>query len=250
MTNPTETTLHATAPGAPRRASPRPLTAADFRLPAALFALSAVPVLGGVVRLASLAPGATVTPDDARFVAAPFPIAIHVVAATVFCLLGAFQFSAAFRQRWPLWHRRAGRVLAVFGLLAGVTGLWMTVAYPIPRGLQGPWLLGVRLAVGAGMITSIVLAWRRILQRDVAAHEAWMIRAYALGQGAGTQAVIMLPWILWTGDGLGPTRDLLMTIAWVLNVVIAEGIIHRRRAATEGARAPRRGAPEPNLSAS
>ena len=39
------------------------------------------------------------------------------------------------------------------------------------------------------MILCLVLGLRAILRRDVPTHRAWMIRAYALGLGAGTQVV-------------------------------------------------------------
>lgn len=203
------------------------LTIADFKLPALLVVLSIIPTLGGVARLTSIAAG-TVTPDNARFVQAPLPVVLHALGATLYCLLGAFQFQRGFRLRWPGGHRRAGRLLALSGLLAGVTGLWMTVAYRIPPSLQGQLLYGVRLIVGAAMIACIGVAWSSILKRQVARHEAFMIRAYALGQGAATQALILGPWMLSTGESGGLTRDLLMTLAWAINVVVAELIIRRR----------------------
>jgi hypothetical protein len=150
-------------------------------------------------------------------------------------VLGAFQFSRGFRLRWPGWHRGAGKVLAVCGLLVGLSGVWMTVRYPIPAGLQGPLLYGVRIAVGAGMVAAIVIAWARILQRDVRRHEAWMIRAYALGQGAGTQVLVLLPWTLISGNSLGLTRDLLMTASWAINLVVAELILARGSRASRAA---------------
>lgn len=208
--------------------STRRLTKTDFTVPALLLLFSLIPTLGGLVRLMSVANDTTITPDNARFLAAPTPVIIHVISATLYSLLGAFQFSAGFRLRWPGAHRRAGRVLALSGLLAGATGIWMTAFYAIPPGMQGPILYWVRLAVGTGMVASIVIAWRSILKRQVARHEAFMIRAYALGQGAGMQAVVLGPWMLITGDGFGLTRDLLMTLAWTINLAAAEWIIHRR----------------------
>jgi hypothetical protein len=206
----------------------RELTIADFKAPALLVLLSLVPTLGGVARLASVARDATVTPDDARFLHAPVPVVLHVFSATLFCILGAFQFSRGFRLRWSGSHRRAGRVLAVCGLVAGATGLWMTAFYDIPTSLQGPLLYVVRWIVALAMIGSIVMAWRTILRRDVVRHEAFMIRAYALGQGAGTQALVLGPWMLISGESGGLTRDLLMTLAWAINVVVGEAIIRRR----------------------
>lgn len=206
----------------------RPLTKADFKVPALLLALSLVPTLGGVARLLSLSGDAAVTPEAARFLQAPIPVVIHVISATTYCLLGAFQFSRGFRLRWSGWHRRMGRLLVLCGLLTGMTGLWMTVFYTIPPSLQGPLLYAVRLAVATLMVAAIVIAWTSILRRDVARHEAFMIRAYALGQGAGTQVLTLLPWMLIAGEAGGLTRDLLMTLAWAINIVVAESIIRQR----------------------
>jgi hypothetical protein len=215
----------------------RALTKADFKVPALLILLSVVPTLGGVVRMMSVAHDTEITPDNARFLAAPTPIVIHVISATLYCLLGAFQFSKGFRVRWPGFHRRAGRLLAVCGLLAGLTGLWMTLLYDIPTPMQGPLTYWVRLLVGSAMVASIVIAWRSILKRQVARHEAWMIRAYALGQGAGTQALILGPWMLVTGESVGLTRDLLLALSWAINAVVAERIIAGRRPAPAATRA-------------
>lgn len=210
----------------------------DYMVLALLLGLSMIPTFGGIVRLTSVAGDTAVTAENARFLQAPTPVVIHALSATLYCLLGAFQFAPGFRLRWPAWHRRAGKVLAVAGMAAGLTGLWMTVCYPIPLELQGPFLYWMRLAVGSAMVAAIVIGWRSILQRQVMRHEAWMIRAYALGQGAGTQAFVLLPWMLSTGESGGPTRDLLMTLAWLINIAVAEAIIRRSRkgSASRGAR--------------
>lgn len=199
----------------------------DFAVPVLLLVLSTIPILGGVLRLETLVNSPVSTSENARFLAAPIPIAIHVVAAALYSMLGAFQFSHGIRWRWPRWHRYTGRLIALCGLCAGLTGLWMTVFYAIPQNLQGTMLYAVRLLVGAAMVASLVMGCASILRRDVARHEAWMIRAYALGQGAGTQALMMGPWILIYGDVHGVERDLLMSAAWALNLAVAELIIRR-----------------------
>lgn len=209
------------------------LTRADLKGPTLLLLLSLVPTLGGIMRLTNLSDDAAANVEHARFVAAPAPIAIHVLGATLYCLLGAFQFSAAFQRRFPAWHRSAGKLLAFCGLLAGATGVWMTVTYPIPAPMQGPVVYAVRLVVGTGMVAFILIGWWSILRRDVARHEAFMIRAYALGQGAGTQALVLLPWMLISGESGGLIRDLLMTLAWIINVIVAESIIKVRKKATQ-----------------
>ena len=194
--------------------------------------LSFVPVVAGVVRLSSLAGGATgggVTPENARFMAMPTPVVMHIVCASVFCVLGALQFDSALRQRFPRLHRIAGRVAAPSGIVAALTGLWMTAAYAIPAELQGPLLYGVRMVVGLAMTLAVVVSVRAVLQRRITQHEAWMVRAYALAQGAGTQVLILLPVTLLAGAPTFFFRDVLMASAWGLNMAFAEWVIRRRQ---------------------
>ncbi|MDO8653193.1 MAG: DUF2306 domain-containing protein [Undibacterium sp.] len=196
-------------------------------VPTALFLLSVVPVLAGFVRLSGLVAGGPATPENARFIASPLPIVVHLLSATLFCLLGAFQFSSTFRQSSPGWHRLVGRLLVPFGLFAGLSGLWMTVMYPIDLQQQGALLYSFRLLVGSGMVLSIFISLLAILHRDIAKHRAWMIRGYALGQGAGTQALLGIPWMLAFGELSGLPRDVLMSAAWMINLALAEWIIRR-----------------------
>lgn len=208
----------------------RALTKRDFKVPALLIALSIVPIVGGVVRFMSLSANALHKTEDARFIHAPAPVVLHIASATLFCVIGAFQLAPAFRLRWPGVHRRAGKLVAACGLVAGATGLWMTAFYAIPASMQGPLLYGVRLAVGAAMIAAILVSWSSILRRNVARHEAFMIRAYALGQGAGTQVLVLAPWMILSGESGGPTRDVLMTLSWAINLFVAELFIRSRTA--------------------
>lgn len=203
---------------------------ADWPIPTALIVLSLIPALGGAVRLSDLANRTAITPDNARFMAVPLPVIIHIIAALAFSIIGAFQFAPRFRQRHPNWHRAAGRSLMVAGLITAFSGLWMTVFYSIPQALQGPLLYVVRLLVSVGMALSIVLAWNTVRRKNIPAHRAWMMRAYALGQGAGTQALIFIPYSLLLGEPNPITRDVLMTAAWVINLVFVEWLLRRRSA--------------------
>ena len=200
---------------------------ADWLVPSGLVALSVVPILAGGVRVFHLLTGDPVSTDDSRFFAAPIPVIAHVVAVSLYCLLGAFQFSRGVRRRNAGWHRAAGLVLVPSGLAAAFTGLWMTRFYAhITSDSVG--LYGMRLAVGTAMIASIMMAVSAILRRDFQTHGAWMIRAYALGQGAGTQVFTHLPWFLIVGASPGPSsRAVLMAAGWLINIAVAEVIIAR-----------------------
>ena len=200
----------------------------SWKLLTSLLMLSLVPVAAGVVRLLGMASGVGFTSENARFMAMPAPVFMHIVCASLFCVLGALQFDSALRQRFPLLHRNAGRVAAPCGIVAALTGLWMTAEYAIPAELQGPLLYGVRLLVGLAMTLAVIVSIRAVLQRHIAQHKAWMVRAYALGQGAGTQVLILLPVTLLAGAPTFIFRDVLMAAAWGLNMAIAEWVIRRR----------------------
>lgn len=201
---------------------------ADWLIPTALIALAFIPVAAGMFRLTTLAGGAQVTPDNVRFFASPIPVVLHIVAVTVYCILGAFQFSPGFRRRRPDWHRAAGRILVGVGLVAALSGLWMAMFYAIVPA-DSTLLHAFRLFFGAAMAVSIVLGFTAIRRRNVSQHQAWMRRAYAIGQGAGTQALTQLPLLLLFGKPDELTLALLMGAAWVLNLAVAEWLIRRQR---------------------
>ena len=133
----------------------------SWKLPTSLLLLSLVPLVAGGVRLAGLAGGTSgggVTPENARFMENPAPVVLHVLSASLFCVLGALQFAAALRQRFTRLHRIAGRVAAPCGIVAALTGLWMTAAYAIPAELQGPLLYTVRMVVGLAMALAVIVS--------------------------------------------------------------------------------------------
>jgi uncharacterized membrane protein len=203
---------------------------AEWRIPAMLILLALVPAAFGTARLVELAGDAEVTAANARFIAQPLPVVLHILADVPYSIIGAVQFAPAFRRRHHGWHRAAGRVLAPLGLLAALTGLWMAHFYPWPAG-DGRILYLERLVVGTAMTASLVLALRAIPRRDFVSHGEWMTRAYAIGLGAGTQVLTHLPWALFADGTPGELpRAVMMGAGWAINVAVAEWIIRRRRA--------------------
>ena len=203
----------------------------SWRVPLALVILSLFPLVAGSLRLIEIAGGPQVLPTNPRIDASPAPLVVHVLAAAVYAVLGAFQFPARLRRRHPGWHRRSGRILVGAGLAVAGSGLWMTLFYSGAPG--GVLLWTIRLLVGSTMAAAIVLGFSAIRRRDIGAHRAWMIRAYALGLGAGTQVFTQ-----GIGEALFGTSDLSTGISvasgWVINAVVAEWVIRRpsvRRAA-------------------
>ncbi len=213
----------AAAPAAPTPAR-RPKRA--WLLITGLITLGLIPILAnGVRRIAlSLDVAGSATVEAASPLS--LPVILHIFGATVFVILGAFQFSARIRRSTPAWHRNAGRVLIVVGLLAAFSGLWIGVFYSFPSG-TGELLLAFRLLAGLGMAASIVLGFAAIRRRDIRRHRAWMIRAVAIGLGAGTQV-----FTLGFGEAIFGRTELSVALlngaGWAINLAIAELAIRRR----------------------
>ena len=66
-----------------------------------------------------------------------------------------------------------------------------------------------------------------------------MRRVYAIGPGAGTQALTQLPLLLLLGLPNELTLALMMGAAWVVNLAVAEWPIRRERGAATGTAATR-----------
>ena len=208
-----------------RSAADRPAGRAGWAVPAALVALSVIPLTAGVLRFVERVGGPAVMPADPRFSSFPVALTVHLFASATFALVGAFQMAPGLRRRHPAWHRRAGRVAALAGLVVAGSALWVTLLYS-PQPGTGDVLYGVRLVVVSALTAFLVLGVTAIRRRDIPAHRAWMIRAYAVGLGAGTQVFT---------EGIGEavfgtgelTGDLLKTAGWVINLGVAEWVIRR-----------------------
>ena len=102
----------------------------------------------------------------------------------------------------------------------------MTLFYEAQPG-TGDLLYVLRLVFASAMAACLVLGFTAIRRRDIAAHRAWMIRAYAIGLAAGTQVFT---------EGIGGAifgagvlaADLAKGAGWMINLAIAEWVLLRR----------------------
>lgn len=209
----------------------------NWLVPTGLIMLSVIPMLAGSVRLLQIGSGAVITPENARFMAAPLPVVLHILSSVIYCVLGAFQFSTSLRRRNPNWHRTSGRILIPLGLISALSGLWMTQFYPHPAidgplilaNFDGQYLYAIRLLVGVAMAAFICIGFAAVLRRDIPSHRAWMMRGYALGIGAGTQAFTHIPWFLFANIHGELARTICMAAGWGINLAVAEWLISRNK---------------------
>lgn len=200
----------------------------EWAILALIFVYSFIPTFGGLLRVLELAGGPAIIPENSRALAVPFPIVIHILSSFLFCILGAQQFLPSIRRHHPATHRALGRIIAIAGCISAASGLWLTHSLVFPEELQGHPLYWARIILGSLMIGFIGQAVIAIRSRNIFQHGASMLRAYAIGQGASTQAFMGIGWIIFSGtEPLGPLRDGLMVSAWGLNLLVAEVLVWR-----------------------
>ena len=209
-----------------------------------LFILALPPVLVGGISLSSIIqgqPNGMVSPADvARHASYPWAVTLHILGGSAMLILGLTQFSATLRRRWPRVHRWLGRLLLILGAGFSLTALWMNRS---PMRMADSALHdGAQNAAAVAFLVIATLGFLAARRRNWPAHRAWMMRAFALTMGSGTQTALLLPVFLVYGKVEGLAADLVFMGAWAVNLGLAEWVIrHPQRPSP--ARADRRTAP-------
>ena len=182
---------------------------------------SAIPVVSASFLVVQV-PAGLLPEDSLRLGAAPLSIWLHSLAGVLFGVLGPLQFARALRARFGVLHRLSGRVFVVAGMVLGLSGLSLVVRLDSPSTLL---LDIVRATFGAALIVTLVLGVRAPRARNMAMHRACMIRAYAIGMGGPTVALVMFPIYLAGGPVTGLASDLVFVGWWLVTIGIGEWII-------------------------
>jgi Predicted membrane protein (DUF2306) len=195
----------------------RPMTLALL-----LFLATFIPIISAPLRMFQVLTD-QLPPDAIRFNAVPWALSLHSLGGMTFGLLGPIQFSRAIKNRFGKFHRMSGRIFVVAGMMLALSALRLLVEFPN----SSTWVLVTARAVaGLGLMATLTLALIAIMNRDIAQHRNWMIRAYAIGMGAATIAFIQLPIFLIKGKALeGYFADSLFVLSWVINLTLAELVI-------------------------
>jgi hypothetical protein len=189
-----------------------------------LLILAALPVGAALYRLIDLVLWPA-TDNSLRFHLAPIATALHAGGGALFLTLGPLQLIPALRRY--RWHRIAGRVVLVAGLAAALSGIFMTLTFPVAPS-NGPLLEGLRLAFGTAWAGWLVLAFLAIRAGDVPMHRAQMARAMAVAFGGATTAPLLGLFLLFGGTDTPTASALIQGAAWVLNLAIVELALMRR----------------------
>lgn len=210
-----------------------------LQVPAILIGVSLIPFAATTNRLLWLSNSdAKADPAMERFDGDWAMLVVHVILGSLFLMLAAFQFSPEIRSRYRGWHRAAGRFAMALGFIAGLSGVWLVLAYP-PGELATPVMDAVRVIFGMALAVFIILALAAIRRHDIQSHRAWMIRALALAVAGSTQALLIGLWLVFSGELTPNSATALITLGFAFNIVFAEWRVHVLSRSSP-ARSPRR----------
>ena len=198
------------------------------------------------VACVAIAPYATFNPDNfnnatSRFAdETPLRLAglyVHAFGGGIALIIGPFQFLSRLRNRRPILHRWMGRIYLIAVLLSGLAAF--LIAPGMISGLVGE--IGLLLLATLWLLTGWN-AYRNIRAGKKEIHREWMIRNYALTFSAvtlrlwlvlliGTQVPFLESKYANDFDALFvEAYRVVMWLAWVPNLMVAEMMIQRQRA--------------------
>ncbi len=152
---------------------------------------------------------------------------IHIACGGVALVLGLLQFHARLRRRFVRWHRRAGIIYLVMVCLSGTAGF--ILSFSAATGSIAGW--GFRL-LSIFWIFATVMAYLRIIKRDITHHREWMIRSYALTLAAVTLRFELALGLVATQGDFELVYPVIAFSCWIPNWIIAEcWILFSRKAA-------------------
>ena len=147
---------------------------------------------------------------------------LHIGGGMVALMVGCIQLSPALRRRKMALHRRLGRI---YGYAVGTSGL---AALSI-----APWTYGgIIAATGLSMLgllwlITTYLGVHAIRQKDLARHQRWILRSYALTFSAVTFRIILVSLPL-MGISFLTTYQIAAWLPWIINLSFIEWYLSRR----------------------
>ena len=146
----------------------------------------------------------------------------HIMFGGIALIAGFSQFFPKLRRKQLGLHRSLGKVYVIAVMLSGISGLYIAFH------ATGGWMAIIGFALLAILwLFFTIKAYQTIKQKNIIAHQKWMIRSYALCFGAVTLR-IYLPLSMALGIDFMVAYPIIAWLAWVPNLLIAEQFIVRR----------------------
>jgi uncharacterized membrane protein len=163
---------------------------------------------------------------ELRYLEHPIVTAVHILSGILFISLAPLQFVKRVRIKRLGLHRQLGRVLVTCALISGTYGLIATVAFPGFGGLASEasaWFFGPIF------LFAVLRAFWCARNRKIIQHREWMIRAFALGLGVGTQRLILIILMSSSGYSFEESFGPALWLGFGFNLLVAEIWINTSR---------------------
>ncbi len=131
-------------------------------------------------------------------------LAAHLLLAVIITIGGPLQLIPWLRARALPFHRWNGRLYMVTAVVISVAGLYMVWT----RGTAGGTAMRVGISInGLLILLAVVLAWRHVLARNIAAHRRWALRSFILVSGVWFFRVGLMFWVIANQGPVGIGKD-------------------------------------------
>ncbi len=152
---------------------------------------------------------------------------LHVLFGSIALLVGPWQFFKRLRNKQMRLHRLLGKIYVISCLTASVAGF--CIAFFATGGTIGK--VGFAVA-GILWFLPTIMAYRKVMDRDIPAHEKWMIASFAMTFAAVTLRVWLGVLIGVFGLSYIQAYETVAWLSWVPNLLVALLIIQRINAKT------------------
>lgn len=142
----------------------------------------------------------------------------HVLPGSVLLVLGLLQFSEKIRDKWPKIHRSVGKIYVGLGLLVSATGVFLGIIIPFAGSLETI----INTLVSAAVFVMLMKGYIHIRHRNIKAHRAWMIRAFALILGVATMRVYYFIFLFFTSIPASKFFNTADILGFLTNIIVAE----------------------------
>jgi hypothetical protein len=149
---------------------------------------------------------------------------MHITGGMIAVLSGPWQFWTGFRVRYARLHRATGYIFLSGVAIGSVGSVRMAIS------TTGNWAnMAWELALAFAWVTTTAMAYYAILNRNVAVHKEWMVRAYVVTFAFVTFRLLYDYSPL---SRIGPDSDRSNTIGWAcwaIPLLVTEVIMQLRR---------------------
>jgi uncharacterized membrane protein len=137
-------------------------------------------------------------------------------------MTGPFQFVPNIRRNFLKTHRNLGKVYVLACMVGGIAGF--IIAYFA----TGGWIASTGFMVmAATWLFFTAKAWTSIRQKDISAHQAWMIRSFSVTLAAVTLRLWIPVFLEVFAMEFLPSYVIISWLSWVPNIFVANWIIKK-----------------------